>query len=198
MGSGCYAELGPLGLHWKHVTYGERGDDFTSFLADVRELPRGQIWRHNQAGDLPGKGTRISRVQLRALANASAHTRGFTYTHKPVEGDSKVSRENREAIKEANSEGFTINLSADNLEHADRLHKMGIAPVTTVVPMEETRPSFRSPGGNMVTVCPAVLHVSATCSTCELCAHPTRKSIVAFPVHGTRKGRMSERLRVVE
>lgn len=207
MGSGCYAELGPLGLHWKKVTHDGRGTNFTEFLQEIRNLPATQLWRHNQAGDLPGAGSRINRMDLLRLVRASSHTRGFTYTHKPVEGNSPTAKKNRKAIKEANTPGFTINLSANSLNHADELVKLGIAPVTTVVPMDETRPHFSTSAGNPVTLCPATLRdqykragkraaYDITCNECVLCANPTRKSIIAFPAHGTMKKRMTEKLRI--
>ena len=52
--NGCYAESGPLKLHWLKVTEGKRGDDWPTFLGKIRDLPAGSKWRHNQAGDLPG------------------------------------------------------------------------------------------------------------------------------------------------
>ena len=51
---GCYAEAGPLKLHWMKVTRGERGTNFSEFLEQIKALPDGQLWRHNQAGELPG------------------------------------------------------------------------------------------------------------------------------------------------
>lgn len=206
--SGCYANLGPLGLHWRKVTEGDRGDNWKEFLGKIKELPEDQLWRHNQAGDLPGKGIRINRVQLSALTAASLHTRGFTYTHKPVEGKGITAKRNRAAIKEANSKGFTINLSANSLKHADKLQKLGIAPVTTIVDSEETRATFLSPDGNTVTVCPAARRdvydhegktaaIQITCKECVLCAIPTRKTIIAFPAHGTMKKKVNAKLQVL-
>ena len=191
-GEGCYADQGPLRIHWRKVSAHDRGTEFRSFLTQVRSLERSQIWRHNQAGDLPGKGNRINRRLLEQLCNASKGTRGFTYTHKPVQGDSDTAQRNRDAIKSNNSIHFTINLSANGVEHADELVKLGIAPVTTVLSSNTDVRSFTSPGGNKVVVCPVIYDESITCSTCKLCAHPTRKSIIGFPAHGAQKKQVDE------
>ena len=42
---------------------------------------------------------------------------GFTYTHKTNDAN------NFDKIKYANDNGFTINLSANNLKHADEIEK---------------------------------------------------------------------------
>lgn len=154
-------------------------------------LPEGQLWRHNQAGDLVHRNGRINRPQLTRLAIANAHNnkRGFTYTHHLVEGNTKTAKENRYAIALANLNGFTINLSANSLEHADRLAKLGVAPITTVVPENQTK-NLRTPEGLKVVICPAVTKENVKCSTCKLCAIPDRKAIIAFPAHGFRKKSM--------
>jgi hypothetical protein len=121
------------------------------------------------------------------LIAASKRLRGFTYTHKPVEGDTPLAKNNRALIKSGNSNGFTINLSANGINHADELVKLNVAPVVTILSSKETRTSFLSSAGNRITVCPAVLRDNVTCESCRLCAIPTRKSIIGFPAHGTRK-----------
>lgn len=194
-GQGCYANQGPLRIHWQKVSHDGRGTGFRDFLTEVRSLDRSQIWRHNQAGDLPGGGDRINRRLLERLVSASEGTRGFTYTHKPVEGDSDTARRNREAIRDNNRAHFTINLSGNSVDHADRLVQLGIAPVTTVLPSDETRKSFFSPDGNKIVVCPAALHDDIDCATCKLCAVPTRKAIVGFPAHGSQKKKVDEYVR---
>jgi hypothetical protein len=54
---------------------------FADFLQAIRSLPAGQLWRHNQAGDLPHSGGRISRRFIRGIVAANRGRRGFTYTH---------------------------------------------------------------------------------------------------------------------
>jgi len=45
MNDGCYADLGPLGMHWRKVTDGNRGGSFKELLAAIKEFPAKQIWR---------------------------------------------------------------------------------------------------------------------------------------------------------
>jgi len=181
-GNGCYAESGPLALHWREVNNGTRGDTWPEFCAKVEALPAGQLWRHNQAGDLPGKGDSIDVWELGSLVKANQGKRGFTYTHKPMERPA-----NRAAVERANAAGFTINASANSPEHADRLITDGIWPVVTVLPASvdgAITPVMETPAGNKISVCPATYRDDVSCATCKLCAMQQRKSIVGFPAHG--------------
>jgi hypothetical protein len=182
-GNGCYAELGNTAIHWRRVP--ERGLEWPAFLAAVAALPDGQLWRHNEAGDLPGEGNYLDREMLAELVAANTGRRGFTYTHKPLRtGRDQI------AIREANDRGLTINLSANNLSHADELAALGVGPVVVTLPTEATG-RIRTAGGRKVVVCPAVTH-GVTCAECQLCADPGRKTIIGFPAHGTRKRAASE------
>jgi len=49
----------------------------------------------------------------------------IAFTHKSVLGDDPVDTENRRLIAAAVNAGFTINLSADNPAHADKLAELG-------------------------------------------------------------------------
>lgn len=196
-GEGCYANSGPLRLHWKKVSTEDRGGSWSEFLAQIRLLPKGQLWRHNQAGDLPGKKEQIRETELQDLVRASDGKRGFTYTHKPVTGQTATAKRNRRLIKRANSPSFTINLSGNNLDHATQLAGLRIAPVTTILDSSETRRSFDHKGHKVV-VCPATYEEEdIQCDTCMLCAVPTRKSIIGFPAHGTQKNKVNQHLRIV-
>ena len=175
----CYAKQGPLAIHWARVSSGSRGVSFEEFCEAVRCLPDGQLWRHNEAGNLPGTGDAIDTERLRALVEANRGRRGFTYTHKPV----LDCPENAKAVSEANRGGFTVNLSADNVTEADQLKAAGIGPVTVVVP-EDVRENFTTPAGHRVVICPNVKRPELTCEKCGLCQRSDRRSIVAFPVHG--------------
>ncbi len=181
-GNGCYAQSGPLALHWRAVTDGKRGMSWDDFTDQVSRFRRGQLWRHNQAGDLPGENTRIDGMRLRSLvrANKKAKAKGFTYTHKPVS-----IAHNAAHIALANSHGFTINLSADNLTDADTLYDLGIAPVVTLVP--EDSYNAKTPAGTKVVICPAQTHDYVTCASCGMCAIGDRDFIIGFRVHGTSK-----------
>ena len=81
-GRGCYAGEGPLAMHFRAVTAKQRGTPWKQFVRDVEGLPAGEMWRHNQAGDLPGKGEEIDPEEMAALVRANAGKRGYTYTHK--------------------------------------------------------------------------------------------------------------------
>lgn len=106
-GSLCYAKSGPLAIHWKKVTEGYRGTNFNEFCQKLSELLNNQLFRLNAAGDLPGKGNRINGKQLNSLVKANSGKRGFSYTHKPVLGNSFVERNNRKYIKAANKSDYS-------------------------------------------------------------------------------------------
>lgn len=187
LGSGCYAASGPLAIHWSQVSSGSRGEPWRVFLGRIREFPSDQLWRHNQAGDLPGTGNRIDANKLDQLANANAGRRGFTYTHKPVISTpgvpADVVRANLRAVRSAVKAGFTINLSGNSLSHADRLAKTGL-PVATVVPSGTTTPTLKTPAGNLVVICPAQ-RMDKTCASCGLCFKADRSFLIGFTPHGT-------------
>src|SRR5262245_37486486 len=78
--SGCYAGAGgPLAIIWNvvsraterrpHVSLPRGGTlrtlAWATFCAAIRAMPLGTLWRHNQAGDLPGHGSAIDTEALR-------------------------------------------------------------------------------------------------------------------------------------
>lgn len=188
--NGCYAESGPLALHWRKVTEKARGMQWAEFCETVSAFKPGTLWRHNQAGDLPGDGETIDLKALYLLCKANAGKRGFTYTHYDMQYDV-----NRVAVKHANKHGFTVNLSANNLAHADALHALDIAPVVVVVDIDQTE-NMLTPAGNKVIICPATLRDDVSCETCQLCQRQ-RKTIVGFPAHGTSKKKAQNAARVI-
>lgn len=187
--NGCYAEGIPLRWRWEQVTEGRRVTPWPVFLGLIRALPEGQIWRHNQAGDLPGTGDELDVAALDELVAANAGRRGFTYTHKPL------IPENVAAFKRANDAGFTINVSADSTEEADFIADMGHdLPLVSVLPADvdgALTPVLETPRGRKVSVCPAYYRDGVTCETCKLCSVATRRSIVGFPAHGPGKAKAS-------
>lgn len=185
---GCYAKHGPLALIWRDVE--QHGMEWDEFCAKIESLPDGQLWRHNQAGDLPGVGDVIDAVLLDKLVKANSGKRGFTYTHKPVIGDWEAVR-NRRAVQRANQRGFTVNLSGNNLAHADELADLGIGPVVSVVP-EATPEKFTTPAGRRGVICPATTRDDISCVDCQLCSRQ-RSIIVGFRSHGTGK-KMAEQI----
>ena len=175
-------QFGPLGLHWEAVSRGERGSYWPSFLHRIASIPLGAIWRHNQAGDLPGYDNEIDVEKLEELVAANDGRRGFTYTHKPVTWG-EFGESNAAAIHTANQNGFTINLSADTLAEADWLYDLNIAPVVVVLRRDSPRTVY-TPGGRKVIGCPAQTNDSITCTDCGLCQRADRSVIVGFYAHG--------------
>jgi hypothetical protein len=186
-GSGCYAEYGPLAMHWRKVSAAERGMSWGMFCEAVQDLAPMQLWRHNAAGDLPGDGRRIDRAALDKLVQANVGKRGFTYTHyRPGIG------KNSAAVTDANLRGFTVNLSAESLREADLYADLGIAPVVTVLPRDQVE-NTKTPAGRTVVVCPATVRDNVSCATCQLC-YRQRDTIVGFPAHGTGARRIEVHL----
>ena len=170
---------------------------------------RAVSWRYAQAGDLPGYGAEIDGELLEELVAVNTGRNVIAFTHKPALGDDTVAVENRRLIAAAVKAGFTINLSADNPAHADRLAELGIAPVVTVLARAYAREAVRhrfkrrrdewaetirewrdrtvslpryTPAGRRIAICPAT-YTDATCKTCGACAN-VRDAVIGFPAHG--------------
>jgi hypothetical protein len=186
-GAGCYASYGHVGGWWRKTP--ERGMPWDEFCAAISALPMGTLWRHNEAGDLPGLGDALDRLALARLVRANRGKRGFTFTHLLLKSAADAS-----AVRRANAAGFTVNLSADSLEHADELAARGIGPVAVVLPEDAPLRATRTPAGRKVVVCPAQTH-EITCADCRLCAIPTRKAVIGFLAHGQAKALVSELVR---
>jgi hypothetical protein len=188
----CYGSSGyHLRMHWDKVSKGERGVEWGEFLEQIRAIPEGSLWRHNQVGDLPGEGSKIDARKLGELTLANRGKRGWTYTHKPVLSGEHA-QSNQEAIRKANKGGFTVNLSANNPQHADELAKLGIAPVCVILPRDAERGS-RTPEGRRIVTCPAQVREDTDCSRCGLCAKAERKGvIVGFLAHGANARKVEQ------
>lgn len=179
--NGCYAESGPLLLHWRKVTNGERGVAFSAFLEALRSLPAGRAFRHNQAGDLPHNQGKISRTFIKGIVSSVKHLRAFTYTHHSLQMG-----ENLQLLRYANRNGFTINVSCETERQVDDAIKAGL-PAVMVANSAEQRTTWHTEEGNIVIVCPAQRSDSKTCADCMLCHKRGRKVAVAFLAHGTSK-----------
>lgn len=186
MGNGCYAEVGKLAIHWRQVSQGERGMSWDDFCDAIEKLPENQLWRHNQAGDLPGKKNRINRTMLRQLVEAQLGKRGWTYTHYDVTSNTTVALHNVEAVKEANAGGFAVNVSCETPEQVDIAISRGL-PAVIALPRNAPHRS-KTPGGAPIVVCPAQTQEYMTCAVCKLCAKSERKVVVGFLAHGIRVG----------
>lgn len=195
--SGCYAESGNTAIHWRKLDKGEWGISWDQFCKEVSILPKKQFWRKNVAGDLPGNNNRIDNELLSQLvdANKKANARGFTFTHKPVGWGNIAEVMNMNAVYSANKNGFTINLSADNMQKADELYNLGIAPVVVVVPSDSPR-HMKTPEGRHVSVCPATEVDDMSCDKCQLCQKVDRKIIIAFRSHGSGKSKIDNKFKL--
>ncbi len=179
MRADCYGDhSGPLALHWAAVSAGTRGTDWDGFCESIAALPETQLWRHNQAGDLPGDGRTVDARALGQLVGANQGRRGFTYSHYRDPASLRW-------IRAANDWGFTINLSANDFSDADRLADTGAGPVVVVLPSTQST-NTTTPAGRSVVICPATQRDDVSCATCQLCQRQ-RSTIVGFPAHGTRR-----------
>ena len=173
--NGCYASAGRLNIHWSKMN--RIGLGFDALLASIKSIPEGRVWRHNQAGDLPGSNDKIDAKSLRAITAANKGRKGFTYSHydPTIKGNGK-------AIASANENGFTVNLSADNLKEADDLADLNIGPVVTILPSGH-KWNTTTPSGRKVVVCPNYTR-GTQCIDCKLCQRADRSVSVGFPAHG--------------
>lgn len=176
----CYAKYSFLGLHWRHVDSGKRDMGWGSFLNFVSALKDGQLWRHNQAGDLMGLGVKVDRVKLNELVNANKGKRGFTYTHK------QLTPTNLEYFDYANRQGFTINYSCDSVRDALTL-KENVQFLGKKLPIVVTVPEDYEPNHPDVKICPEQIS-GVQCVKCQWCAMSDRTWIIAFRGHGIKKG----------
>jgi len=184
---GCYAEFGKTRMHWQSVA--TRGMTWRQFCSSISRLAKGTLWRHNEAGDLPGKDDELDIRALAMLVAANAGRRGFTFTHRPL-----TKKSERDAVRTANALGFTINLSANTLEQADELAELAVAPVVVVVGADEDLREARTPAGRKVIACLAESD-GLTCAKCKLCAQPQRQAIIAFRAHGQASAIVTELVR---
>jgi hypothetical protein len=175
-GAGCYSENTYVASWWGRL-HARMGVNWTAFCWQVADLPAGQLWRHNEAGDLPGDGEELDIDALDQLVKSNRGKRGYTYTHKLL-----AEKGEAEAVLRANKKGFRINLSADSLAMADCLLGLKIGPVVVVLPTSTK--TLVTPKGRKVVLCPAQTR-GTTCEACGMCALD-RDTVVGFQVHGLR------------
>ena len=189
----CYAKSGfHLRQHWDKVTSHQRGGSWSDLCEYIRTLKPRQLWRHNQAGDLPyGKFDGQELITLPLLkdlvdANKSSGARGYTYTHHKLDY-----LHNLEAVKYANKNGFTVNASCETLSQVDKAISEGV-PAVVVVDNSKDVPTH-TPDGHKLVVCPAQTS-DTNCVDCGLCAQSKRKCAVAFLAHGNRAKKLNATL----
>ena len=179
---GCYAKSGPLALHWRKVSDGERGTDWQGLTDFVRSLPDRQLWRHNQAGDLPHTSGNINSTLLGELVRANAGKRGFTYTHHVL------NKHNEWCISVANQFGFTVNVSTESKSDAVSAFNKGL-PTVCVVPSDH--PDSVVHDDTLFVTCPAQQRDDVTCAECGLCSQAKRSCVVMFKAHGNARKHVS-------
>ena len=200
---GCYAEGSHMGVMWSKLDETTPGKSFSHGRAQVNTRPweglidfvhsiaPGSLWRMNQAGDLPHNKGKLDGPKVRQLIKANKGKNGFTYTHHHAR-----TKHNQHIIQTANKGGFTVNLSANNLSHADELAALAIAPVVTLLP-ESSPKTTRTPQGRKVITCPATYRDDVTCKTCGICAdNRPGRAIIGFPVHGAGKRKAAKAAQV--
>jgi hypothetical protein len=180
---------------WK-VTAGVRGGTFQEYVDQISILPDNMVYRPMVGGDLPGIAGKINKAQMSALIAANRNRRGeghkrpIGYTHSPViASQAPFGEHNAAIIKEANLNGFTVNLSADRVDLADRLVDLKIGPVVCVLPKGTNRKTL-TPKGRSIVVCPAILAGklgTVTCADCMMCSRVDRPYLIGFPAHGLRE-----------
>jgi hypothetical protein len=183
---GCYAKYGPAAIQWRKVSDAERGSDWQDFCKKITTLPENQLWRHNQAGDLPHNEGNIDYKKLRQLIMSNQGKRGYTYTHHVL------NEHNRVCLENANMMGFTVNASTEDVEVADKVMTEYGIPAVAVVNSETTQRFSKTESGRKVIQCPATVYDNVNCATCGLCANANRDYIIAFPAHGTAKKTVNE------
>lgn len=206
MNNGCYADGGPLRILWQRLTENKTGTPLKELCKRIVRLPKGQLWRYGQAGDLPGEGDHIDADATDQLVKANAGRPVIAYTHKPM------TRDNLAVVMKARSEGFSINLSADNMEEADELADTGVPTVVVLhedygrrskggewtETLSEYRDRVRSlvrrtPKGRKIAVCPQT-YIDVRCIDCRACVAFSRNAVIGFPAHGARKRHVNETL----
>ena len=154
--------------------------------AKVNDLINEGILNKRQIGRSYLCSVNLDNDKCVELARANDNKRGFTYTHYDVLNNWG----NRVTVNMMNHLGFTVNLSANNLDHADQLCDLNIAPVATVLPIDQTTNTWTAKGRKVV-VCPAIYKDDISCTDCMLCEKRERKVVIGFPAHGTAKRKAS-------
>ena len=155
----CYAEGWPIRLHWDRVP--QYAIPYSELCLHIRRLGRSQLWRQCVTGD-----TELEYLPELAHANRGRPVICFTH-HKPV-GDTL------DLFRESVAGGFNINLSADNVAHADTLSDTGLS-VATLIPQDTPNVSY-TPAGRKIVACPDKLN----CSRCGMCSRTDRGVIIGF------------------
>lgn len=189
---GCYAEAGfHTRLQWNRLDAGTIGVSPEAFIAQVRALPAGILFRHCVAGDQwpdPADPLRIDQALLLQLASATRHLRAaWSFTHFLMDAV------NQATLRQAAERGLVVNASTESRSAAAALQRQGIPSVCVVAP--DAPAVFRHEGVRFV-ACPASRRGKGDrkiqCISCggrfgiPLCAQAARPFMITFPAHGAR------------
>tara|TARA_R110002020_G_scaffold100198_1_gene237129 strand:- start:413 stop:1132 length:720 start_codon:yes stop_codon:yes gene_type:complete len=176
----CYAKHGPISWHWKKVSNGNYGN-YRDILSQLKKLPRSRLIRHKFAGDDPHINGNVIESDYMHKVECTGRNPHIDYTHH------EINKHNLTIWKKGQSRGFVQNLSADNLQDADKKYDTGL-PVTVVIPENAPKVSY-TPKGRKIVCCPAKAG-KIQCVDCRLCSKE-RPYIIGFRAHGTMKKSLS-------
>lgn len=183
--NGCYAENFPLSLHWQRVS--ESGISVDQLAQKLGKLPRGQLWRHNVAGDLPHKNGTIDTQEIKPILSAvkSRGLKTILYTHHKI-------AQNYQALSEIRDSGINVNVSTESPEMAISALNAGFNSVCIMPDGSEKLTKYLDgyTGQTIakIVICPAQTSDRVTCAACGLCAKDRTKDrvIIGFLPHGAR------------
>jgi hypothetical protein len=177
----CYALFGPQGLYWRKIGNSIGMSFMQLFYYLRRHIPRHTVWRHNVSGDLPSRRPDNQDIDPRFVKvicklNKQCQSYGFTYTHKPW-------RKNIYTLYYAYENGFTINVSTDDMDDAVEAYNRSLP--TTVTVAHDTPAQLHHNGVRFV-VCPEQTGKMRNCVECKLCYKHDRKYVIMFRAHGPK------------
>lgn len=199
MGEGCYAELGPVGIHSNRLDKEAKGNSpLDTARAEAKAIdesykggvvPTGRDLRLHVAGDSRTlAGTRlINKAIKRWKQRGGGAVWSYTHAwkHVPRTEWSQVS----------------ILASVSNVQEVPEARAQGYAPAI-VVPQFDGDKAFQLDGCNTKFIpCPAQTR-NVGCTDCRLCFNADRLHAgnfgIAFEVHGARKNNVKRHLTVVQ
>ncbi len=171
----CYAQFGtPAIAHSSMIAAADRGKSRTMMEAINGRSPTARMLRVGAIGE-PGRLHLSWWRAVRAAATA-AKLDVLAYTHQW--------RNRPDLAKHSMA-------SCDTLAEADEAIAMGYR-ATVVLPADHVTPQFKTPGGAIGIICPAIqskiLNVKkpVTCNSCRLCDGAKKGPVIGFPDHGPK------------
>lgn len=175
---GCYGENFPLSKHWREM---KKPLTFDQLGYKIRSAQKGQLIRAFEVGDQPTLGDdslQIDKKKMDFIVDSSQKHKVFGYTHKYNHPG------NISYIDDINKTDFTLNLSANDVYHADILSDISNSPVVCLIPHDAKEKVYQTPAGRKLVNCPHGT-MGVQCIGCGLC-WKKRDYIIGFPAHGGR------------